>query len=265
MSSPTTSATPIRQERHGGVALITLDDPARRNVLSQSLLDALGSSMIALALDRDLRCVVITGAGSVFASGANLRDVRGNSPAENLTYNREILQAFRTIETMPVPTIAALNGHALGGGLELALACTLRVSSATAKLGLPEVRLGLVPGAGGCQRLPRIVPPGTARMMLLSGQVVEGRKAHDIGLVDMVAETPEDAVSTAMSLAQEIASNAPLSVRAIVEVLRISADHPIGVGIEATQEVLRGLLSSNDLAEGIEAFLERRPARFQGR
>jgi enoyl-CoA hydratase len=265
MQSSVTTRALVRQERHDTVALLILDDPEQRNALSPPLLGALRGSLTALALDPDLRAVVITGAGRAFAAGANLREIQGNSTEENLAYNREILEALAAIEAMPVPTIAALAGHALGGGLELALACTLRVCSATAKLGLPEVGLGLLPGAGGCQRLPRLIAPGTARRMLLTGQACDGRRALEIGLVDILAETPEDTVRAAMALAEEIASNAPLAVRAIVDVLRMSTDRPLAEGIEATQEVLRGVLSSADLAEGIAAFLERRPARFQGR
>jgi enoyl-CoA hydratase/carnithine racemase len=264
MAEPVASPSLVRFERHGAVAVVTLDDPERRNALRPPLLDALIETMTELASDPGVRAVVLTGAGRVFAAGADLREIQASTVEGNLSYNRHIIKAFAAVGTMPMPTIAALNGHALGGGLELALACTLRVASSRATLGLPEVRLGLLPGAGGCQRLPRLIASGLAARMLLTGEAIGADRALEIGLVDEVAEGAEGALTAALKIADQIAANAPLSVRSILRVVRSSADVPVAAGLEVSQRELAGLLASRDLAEGIGAFLDKRPAEFVG-
>ena len=263
MSRSDVTAEPVWVDQRGAVTLVTLANPSTRNALSRPLLTALRTVAEAIADDPHVRAVVITGEGRAFAAGADLREIERASPDENLAYNRLILEAFGAVARLPVPTIAAVNGHALGGGLELALACTLRVAALEARLGLPEVRLGLLPGAGGTQRLPRLVGAGVAWRMLLTGEPLDAERALAAGLVDELAPA-EEVLERALDLAACIAQAAPLSVRAVLRTVREGADRPLDEGIEVAHEALAPLLASADLGEGIAAFRDRRDPEFTG-
>jgi enoyl-CoA hydratase len=256
---------PVRIERRDGNVVATLDRPRTRNALDPDLLHALRELALELAgmPPGDVRCLVIGSTGRVFAAGADLRELQARSPSENLAYNEQILAAFDAIAALPVPTIAAIGGHALGGGLELALACTLRVAARDARLGFPEVRLGILPGAGGTQRLPRMIAAGEAWRLLLTGEPIDGERALAIGLVDEVA--PAEAVhERALALAAKIGAAAPLSVRAIVRAVREGTPMPLADGIEYAHRQLPELLRSRDHREGLAAFADRREPRFAG-
>jgi len=211
----------------------------------------------------DVRCVIVTGSGTTFAAGADLREVEAASTAENLAYNAQLRAAVDAVAALPVPSIAAVNGHAIGGGLELALACTLRVAAAEAKLGMPEARLGIIPATGGLARLPRLVGSARAAKLLLTGDLVGAEEARAIGLVDDVAPAAE-VLPEALKLAARIATAAPLSTRAIVETLRADAGLPVAEANLRTEERLATLLDSADRREGARAFLERRDPDFTG-
>ncbi|HVQ57736.1 MAG TPA: enoyl-CoA hydratase-related protein [Solirubrobacterales bacterium] len=248
-------------ERH--VALLTLANPERRNVLDEPMATALRETAERAAGLEDVRCVIVTGSGTTFAAGADLREVEAASTAENLAYNAQLRAAVDAVAALPVPSIAAVNGHAIGGGLELALACTLRVAAAEAKLGMPEARLGIIPATGGLARLPRLVGSARAAKLLLTGDLVGAEEARAIGLVDDVAPAAE-VLPEALKLAARIATAAPLSTRAIVETLRADAGLPVAEANLRTEERLATLLDSADRREGARAFLERRDPDFTG-
>jgi enoyl-CoA hydratase/carnithine racemase len=247
----------------GRVALMTLANPERRNVLDIPLATALRESAELVAAMGEVRCAVLTGSGDAFAAGADLREIEANSAAENLAYNRQIRAAVDAVASLPVPSIAAVNGHAIGGGLELALACTMRIAAAGARLGVPEARLGIIPATGGLARLPRLIGTSGAARLLLTGDILTAAEAEGLGLVDS-AVPADEVLSRAMELATRIAAAAPLSTRAIVDSLRDDAALPIAEANLRTEHRLAKLLESDDRREGARAFLERRDPDFTG-
>jgi enoyl-CoA hydratase len=247
----------------GHVALISLADPERRNILDIPLATALREGAEQVAAIDDVRCAVLTGSGTVFAAGADLKEIAANSAAENLVYNRRLRAAVDAVASLPVPTIAAVNGHAIGGGLELALACTMRIAGVEAKLGLPEARLGIIPATGGLARLPRLIGTSRAARLLLTGDLVSAAEAEALGLVDFTVPDGE-ALTQAIEVAARIAAAAPLSTRAIVDSLRADAALSIADANARTEERLTKLLESDDRHEGARAFLERRDPEFSG-
>ncbi|HEX8753071.1 MAG TPA: enoyl-CoA hydratase-related protein [Solirubrobacterales bacterium] len=253
---------PVEASVDGDVALIRLAEPERRNVLDRAMAEALRQAAERVGADPAVRAVVLTGSGRTFAAGADIREIGEASAAENLAYNRRLREAVDAVATIPVPTIAAINGHAIGGGLELACACTLRIAAAEAKLGLPEARLGIMPATGGLARLPRLIGPAATARLALTGELIEAPEAEALGLLRAV---PADRVEPeALALARRIAEAAPLATRAILATLREDAELPLAAATERTEERLAALLESADRREGARAFLERRPPRFTG-
>jgi enoyl-CoA hydratase/carnithine racemase len=252
----------LRREDH--LATIALTNPGRRNVLDAATATALREAVEAVAADGGVRCAILTGSEDVFAAGADINEIEAASDEENLAYNRRLRAAANAVAALPMPCIAAVNGHAIGGGLELALACTIRVAAAEAKLGMPEARLGIIPATGGLARLPRLIGTSRAALLLLTGDLLDGVGAERRGIVDVAVPAAEVA-GAARALAERIATAAPLATRAIVAALREDADRPIAEANLQTEERLARLLASADRREGAAAFLERRPPSFTGR
>jgi len=237
-----------------GVAWVTLDAPGRRNAISNAMRGLLAEAFASLDADDSVRVAVLTGAGSAFCAGVDLKEA--GPPATE--------RVVAPLESFGKPVVAAVNGPALGGGFELALACDVRVASTTATFALPEVRLGSLPGSGGTQRLARAISPAVAAKLVLTGQALDAESALRYGLVSDVVE-PEDLVPFVGSLASTIAANAPLSLRAAKTALRAAAEQPLQAGLDLERMLWAELAETEDRAEGRAAFREGRAPRWSGR
>jgi enoyl-CoA hydratase len=250
--------------RDGALASITINRPQVLNALDSQTLDELRRAVLDLKADREIRVVIVTGAGEkAFAAGADIGELAAMSPAAAQTHALTGQHVFDLIENLGKPVIAAINGFALGGGCELAMACTLRIAADTARLGQPEVNLGLVPGFGATQRLSRIAGKGAALDLLLTGRQITAEEALRIGLVNRVVATGE-VMTAARALAGELATKAPIAIRYIMEAVHRGADVSFDKGqfIEAS---LFGLaFATADMREGTRAFLEKRKPSFTG-
>ena len=251
-------------ERDGAVAIVTITRPKVLNALSLATLGELEAAMTALRDDDAVRCVVITGAGEKsFVAGADINELATQSPVAGRSHALHGQQVLDTIETLGKPVIAAINGYALGGGCELAMACTLRIAADTARLGQPEINLGLIPGSGGTQRLARLVGSGRALQLLLTGDQISATEAHRLGLVNRVVPAA-DLMSETRALAAVLAAKPPIAVRYILEAVNRGTQLPLREG-EAFEATLFGLVAStDDMREGTSAFLQKRKAEFKG-
>jgi enoyl-CoA hydratase len=250
--------------REGAVALLTLNRPQSLNALNAPLLDELRQAILQVRDDSSLRAVIMTGAGTkAFAAGADLKEFGALPPVAMQAYAQAGQRVLDLLEQLGKPVVAAINGFALGGGCELAMACTLRIAADTARFGQPEVNLGLMPGFAGTQRLVRLIGKGRALDLLLTGRQIDAADALRIGLVDRVC--PASAVMTeARTLASELAAKPPLAVRSILEAVHRGSDTTFEAG-QALEASLFGLLASTaDMREGTAAFLEKRPPVFKG-
>jgi enoyl-CoA hydratase len=244
------------------VAVLRVNRPDVRNALDLGTVKELTAGVAELTADKDVGAIVMTGAGdAVFVSGADINDIRARKRNEGLAAINSTL--FAAIEKCPKVTIAAVNGLALGGGCELALSCDLRIAASHAKFGQPEVALGIIPGAGATQRLPRIVGLGRAKHLVLTGDAIDARTALDWGLVSAVV-TKEELASQAIALAERVLSRGPLAIRLAKLALNASArvDLDSGLLIETLAQAI--CFESADKQEGTTAFLEKRPPRFTG-
>lgn len=260
------SADPVRTETQDGIRVLTVDRPEKLNALNASVLEALARSIVECENLPDLRCVILTGAGEkAFIAGADIGELAKLSPLEGREHARRGQALLDRIADLPVPTIAAINGYAYGGGLELAMACTLRVAAENARMGLPETSLGILPGYGGTQRLARLVGPARALELVLTAEKgVTAAEAERIGLVNKVVPAGT-ALQAARDIARKIASNGPVACRYAMDAIRRGLEMPLAQGqlLEAT---LFGLCAATeDMKEGMTAFLEKRPAKFSGR
>jgi enoyl-CoA hydratase len=255
----------IRVERADGRATVTVARPDKLNALNGQTIAELERAFQDLAADADVRGLIITGEGEkAFVAGADIAELARMGPIDGIGVSRQGQEAFRLLERMGKPVIAAVNGYALGGGMELALACHLRIASENARFGLPEVKLGIIPGYGGTVRLPRIVGRGRALELILTGEMIPAQRAYEIGLVNRVVPVGE-VRAAAEQLLDGILKNGPIALRFALEAVDRSLETGIdeGLGLEAH---LFGLLASTeDMREGMRAFLEKREARFQAR
>ena len=251
-------------ESRGEVAVITVNRPDKLNALNAETVNELRTALEQVADDDGVRAVLLTGAGEKsFVAGADIAELAQMTPLSGIDVSRQGQDAFRFLEMMRKPVIAAVNGFALGGGLELALACHFRLASENAKFGLPEVKLGIIPGYGGTVRLPRVVGRGRALELMLTGDMIDAQEAYRIGLVNHVYPQSE-LLAAAEQLAKKIASNGPVAVALAIEAVDngYHASTEDALRLEAN---LFGLLASTkDMREGMGAFLEKRKANFQG-
>jgi enoyl-CoA hydratase len=255
--------TTIRVDVSESIATLTIDRPDVKNALNLDTIQECRAALATLAADDTVGALIITGAGeSAFVSGADINDIRARGRDEGLAAINSSL--FAEVERFPRPTIAAVNGFALGGGCELALACDIRLASDTAKFGQPELGLGIIPGAGATQRLPRIVGMGRAKYLILTGEIIDAKQALDIGLVSAVTP-PGQLQIRARELAKRILRQGPLAARLAKLALNASArvDMDSGLLIETLAQAI--CYSSEDKLEGTTAFLEKRKAKFSGR
>jgi methylglutaconyl-CoA hydratase len=256
----------VRLERRGGIALVTLDRPDRMNALSRSLVARFGAIGREVAALDDLRLVIVTGAGDkAFCAGADLKE-RARMSQEEV---RALLLAYESelgwLETCAVPTIAAINGAALGGGLELSLLCDLRIAAHHAVLGLPETSLGVIPGAGGTQRLPRLLGEARAKELILRAARLSAPEALILGLVNQVLPKSEDFVLEVMNWAEPILNGAPLAIRAAIGAMRGAATRDLREGLALERAAYEQCLASEDRVEALAAFTEKRRPVFKGR
>ncbi|PYR88964.1 MAG: enoyl-CoA hydratase [Acidobacteria bacterium] len=251
-------------ERDHAVAIVTVNRPKVLNALSTQTLDELRRAILELKYDESVRAVVITGAGEkAFVAGADINELAVQSPTTGREHAIAGQQVLDLIEHLGKPVIAAINGYALGGGCELAMACTIRIASETAKLGQPEINLGIIPGYAGTQRLARLAGRGRALELLLTGDQITAQEAYRLGLVNRVVPGAE-LLAHAKALAASLAAKAPIAIRYILEAVHKGLEMPFPQA-QIFEATLFGLVAStDDMREGTRAFLEKRKADFKG-
>lgn len=255
----------ILYEKRDGIGFITFNRPKVLNALNRKTIEELREVLLDARGDGAVRALILTGAGEKsFVAGADIAELSQQTPVNGKEFSLFGQGVFRLLETMGKPSICAINGFALGGGCEMALSCTIRIASKTAKLGQPEVKLGIIPGYGGSQRLARLCGKGVAHELCLTGEMISAEEALRIGLVNHIYE-PADLLSAAETLAKKIIANAPIAVKYTMEAIERGAEMPQeeGLFLEAT---LFGLsCATEDMREGTKAFLEKRKAEFKGK
>jgi enoyl-CoA hydratase len=270
---PTDSLAPITLptfetllfEQSGPIVTLTLNRPAVLNALNTQVFDDLERAFTGIAKDPTVRVILLTGSGEkAFAAGADIAELAQLDSAATQQKALRGQSVFALIESSPRPVIACINGFALGGGCELALACTLRIASGTARLGQPEVKLGLIPGYGGTQRLPRLIGQSAALKLILTAEIIPAAEALRIGLVDEVVPAAE-LLPRARALAEQIAAQAPLAISASLEAVHQGLALPLADALQLEAEIFGRLAGSADKKEGVEAFLTKRKPTFHGK
>lgn len=252
-------------EKRDGIATITINRPATLNALDEEIFLEILSRLEDAEKDENVKVVVITGAGEkAFCVGLDLETVKGINPINAWETTRRGQKLTLAIEELGKPVIAAINGYALGGGLELAMACDIRIASENARVGQPEVNVGLIPGLGGTQRLPRLVGKGIAKELVFTGKIIDAKTAERIGLVNMVVP-PERLKSAVEELAKEIMSKAPIAIKLAKELINNSIETDQRTGLIHEAEAFGILSSTEDFREGVSAFLEKRKPEYKGR
>ena len=252
-------------ERDDAIAVITFNRPKVLNALNGQTLSELDTALRDLKADAGVRAIVLTGAGEkAFVAGADINELAVLSPVEGKEHARRGQLLFDAIEQLGKPVIAAVNGFALGGGCELAMACTLRIAADTARFGQPEINLGLIPGYAGSQRLPRLVGKGVALEILLTGDMISAARAFEIGLVNRVVAAA-DLMGEAKKLAHLLASKAPIAVRYILDAVHRGLETPFAEGAYLETALFGTIASSDDMREGTKAFLEKRKPVWRGK
>jgi enoyl-CoA hydratase len=247
------------------VRIVTFNRPKVLNALNAQTLSDLANAIAAFKDDPGVRAVVLTGAGEKsFVAGADINELAVQTPVQGKEHARRGQAIFDAIETLGKPVLAAINGFALGGGCELAMACTIRLAADTARFGQPEINLGIIPGYAGSQRLPRLVGKGIALEIMLTGDMITAQRAYEIGLVNRVVPAAE-LMTEAKKLAHTLASKAPIAIRYIIEAVNQGLDAPLPVAQFLETSLFGTIASSEDMKEGTKAFLEKRKAVWQGK
>jgi enoyl-CoA hydratase len=247
------------------IGTVTFNRPKLLNALNRQTMDELDALLTEAREDRDIRVLILTGAGDkAFIAGADINELARMTPATGPETSLHGQAVLHKLETLGKPSIAAVNGFALGGGCELALACSIRLASRTAKFGQPEVKLGIIPGYGGTQRLARLCGKGMAHELCLSGEMISAEEAQRIGLVNHVYE-PEELLAAAQSMAKKIAANAPVAVQLTMEAIERGQEMPQEQGLFLEASLFGMTCATEDMREGTRAFLEKRAAQFQGK
>lgn len=253
----------LTTERTGRVVTLTINRPEAYNALNAEVLSALEEAVGGAAADPGVRAVVITGSGrKAFSAGADLKEIAAMTPASAHEVMSHGQRVFRTIEQAPIPVVTAVNGLALGGGFELVLASTFPLLSTRAALGLPETGLGLIPGYGGTQRLPRAVGPQVAAHLMLTGDRIDADRAHRLRLTPLPPVPPDDLLPAALAVAERIAAQGPHAVRAVLHALETGRDASLDTGLGVETRLAVSAIVHEESTEGVTAFLERRPADF---
>lgn len=257
--------SPIALHDDGAIRTLTVQRPEKLNALNRATLEALDAAFAQAAVDPAVRVVVLTGAGpKAFVAGADIAEMNGLTPVQGRDFSLLGQSLMRRIERMPKPVIGKINGFALGGGLELAMACHLRVAAETAKLGQPEITLGLIPGFGGSQRLLRLCGRAAALELCLLGTPVTAQRALQLGIINEVVAA--DALhARVQALAAQLAQAAPLALRGILDAIHVGGECAIGEGLEYESAQFGLMFATEDMREGTAAFLARRPPVFQNR
>ena len=247
----------------GRVALLTFNRPDKMNALNLEVRHALFAALAELREDDDVRVVVLTGAGEkAFIAGADIGEFEGMAPVEQYRAMQRG-NIFSAMEEFPKPIIAMINGYCLGGGCELSMACDIRVASSRAKLGQPEINLGIIPGGGGTQRLPRLIGEGHAMRLIMTGEMISASEAERLGLLEKVFE-PEELRDATLEMARTIASRSPIALQAAKESILAARRMPMDEGLKFERAWFGLLFSTEDKNEGVDAFLNKRPAEFKG-
>jgi enoyl-CoA hydratase len=246
------------------VATLTINRPDKLNALNDATIAELGNAIDQIRVDDSVAGVLLTGAGRAFVAGADISELSNQSPVLAKARARAGQDVFRRFETSPKPVIAAVNGFALGGGCELAMACHIRIASDAAKFGQPESKLGLLPGYGGSQRLPRLVGKGRANQLLLTGEIIDAAEAYRIGLVNKVV-AGDQLMNEARAMMKTILANGPLAVALCIEAIDRGLQMPLEEGLVLEANHFGLLAATDDMREGTRAFMEKRAPSFKGK
>jgi len=251
-------------EKKGNIVVITMNRPAALNALNNDTLKELDAALAAIKDDADIRGAIITGSGKAFVAGADISQMAPYTSEQARVYMEFAQEVFNRIERMGKPFIAAVNGYALGGGCELSMACDIRIASENAVFGQPEVNLGLIPGFGGSQRLPRLVGPGIARELIYTGRNVKAAEAAAIGLANKVVPA-DDLLGEAMKMMELIVSKGGIAIRYAKIAINCGMDADIYKALELEKDLISLCFATEDQKEGCKAFLEKRPAVFKNK
>jgi enoyl-CoA hydratase len=255
----------ILLEKRNSIAYVTVNRPKVLNALNMATLEELRGAFHDIKNDKNIRVVIFTGAGEkAFIAGADIAELAKHDAVSGKEYTHRGQSVLNLIENLGKPVIACINGFALGGGCEIAMACTMRLASDTAKVGQPEVKLGIIPGYGGTQRLPRLVGKGVAMQLVLTGEMISAQEAHRIGLVNEVV-APADLVPRAEAIAAKIIANAPLAVQYTMEAVNKGLEMTLAEGLYVEAVLFGAACATEDKKEGTTAFLEKRAAGFKGK
>src|SRR5881409_2226201 len=255
----------LKYETKNKIAYVTINRPEKLNALNMAVMEDLRAAFTAIKADKEIRVAILTGSGEkAFVAGADIAELNKNGVVDAKEYTHKGQSVLDLIENLGKPVIACINGFALGGGCEIAMACTMRLASENAKLGQPEVKLGIIPGYGGSQRLPRLVGKGVAMHLVLTGEMITAQEAHRIGLVNEVVAAAE-LIPRAEAIAQKVIANGPLAVQYAMEAVNKGMEIALAEGLYLEAILFGAACATEDKKEGTTAFLEKRAAQFKGK